>query len=39
MLPMRAAASGFPNLTDKDWLYGGDPETIAATHHRTGARA
>ena len=19
---------GFPNLTDKDWLYGGDPETI-----------
>lgn len=22
---------GFPNLTDKDWLYGGSPETIAET--------
>jgi cytochrome c oxidase cbb3-type subunit 3 len=22
---------GFPNLTDKDWLYGGDPETIKTT--------
>jgi len=22
---------GFPNLTDKDWLYGGDPETIKKT--------
>jgi cytochrome c oxidase cbb3-type subunit 3 len=22
---------GFPNLTDKDWLYGGDPDTIVAT--------
>jgi len=22
---------GFPNLTDKDWLWGGDPETIVAT--------
>ncbi|WP_018411735.1 cytochrome-c oxidase, cbb3-type subunit III [Methyloversatilis thermotolerans] len=22
---------GFPNLTDKDWLYGGEPETIVAT--------
>lgn len=22
---------GFPDLTDKDWLYGGDPETIVAT--------
>lgn len=22
---------GFPNLTDRDWLYGGDPETIKAT--------
>ncbi len=22
---------GFPNLTDNDWLYGGDPETIKAT--------
>ncbi len=21
-------AKGFPNLTDKDWLYGGDPKTI-----------
>jgi len=24
-------AKGFPNLTDKDWLYGGDGETIEAT--------
>jgi cytochrome c oxidase cbb3-type subunit 3 len=22
---------GFPNLTDRDWLYGGDPESIKAT--------
>jgi cytochrome c oxidase cbb3-type subunit 3 len=22
---------GYPNLTDKDWLYGGDPKTIEAT--------
>ena len=22
---------GFPNLTDRDWLWGGDPETIVAT--------
>lgn len=22
---------GFPNLTDDDWLYGGEPETILAT--------
>jgi len=22
---------GFPNLRDKDWLYGGDPETIKAS--------
>ncbi len=22
---------GYPNLTDKDWLYGGDPDTIVAT--------
>jgi len=22
---------GFPNLTDKDWLYGGDPQTIKTT--------
>ena len=22
---------GYPNLTDKDWLYGGDPQTILAT--------
>ena len=22
---------GFPNLTDKDWLWGGDPDTIVAT--------
>jgi cytochrome c oxidase cbb3-type subunit 3 len=22
---------GFPNLADKDWLYGGDPETIKTT--------
>lgn len=24
-------AIGFPDLTDGDWLYGGDPETIVAT--------
>ncbi|MCJ8321604.1 MAG: cytochrome-c oxidase, cbb3-type subunit III [Colwellia sp.] len=23
--------TGFPNLTDKDWLYGGSPETIKET--------
>ena len=23
--------TGFPNLTDNDWLYGGSPETIKAT--------
>lgn len=22
---------GFPNLTDRDWLYGGDPKTVEAT--------
>lgn len=31
-------APGFPNLTDKDWLYGGDPDTVVATvsNGRTG---
>ena len=24
-------AKGFPNLTDNDWLYGGDPETLLAS--------
>jgi cytochrome c oxidase cbb3-type subunit 3 len=24
---------GFPNLTDNDWLYGGDPQTILTTLH------
>lgn len=24
-------AKGFPNLTDADWLWGGDPETVLAT--------
>lgn len=24
-------AYGFPNLTDNDWLYGGEPETIKTT--------
>lgn len=24
-------APGFPNLTDKDWLYGGEPEAIKTT--------
>ncbi|MBI1424009.1 MAG: cytochrome-c oxidase, cbb3-type subunit III [Gammaproteobacteria bacterium] len=24
-------ATGFPNLTDSDWLYGGDPATIQTT--------
>lgn len=30
---------GFPNLTDNDWLYGGEPETIKTTlmHGRKGA--
>ncbi|MDO6705345.1 cytochrome-c oxidase, cbb3-type subunit III [Photobacterium sp. 1_MG-2023] len=30
---------GFPNLTDNDWLYGGEPETIKTTimHGRQGA--
>ena len=27
----RGANSGFPNLTDKDWLYGGSPEKITET--------
>lgn len=26
-----AGARGYPNLTDHDWLYGGDPDTIKAT--------
>lgn len=26
-----AGAKGFPNLTDHDWLYGGDPDTLKAT--------
>ena len=26
-----AGAPGFPNLTDKDWLWGGDPDTILTT--------
>jgi cytochrome c oxidase cbb3-type subunit 3 len=26
-----AGAKGFPNLTDSDWLYGGDPDSIKAT--------
>ncbi|HMM73954.1 MAG TPA: cytochrome-c oxidase, cbb3-type subunit III [Rhodocyclaceae bacterium] len=26
-----AGAAGFPNLTDHDWLYGGDPDTIKAS--------
>lgn len=26
-----AGARGFPNLTDNDWLYGGEPEIIKAT--------
>ena len=30
-------AKGFPNLTDNDWLYGGDPTTIA--HSITNGRA
>jgi cytochrome c oxidase cbb3-type subunit 3 len=30
---------GFPNLTDNDWLYGGEPDTIKTTilHGRTAA--
>jgi cytochrome c oxidase cbb3-type subunit 3 len=26
-----AGSKGFPNLTDHDWLYGGEPETIRAS--------
>jgi cytochrome c oxidase cbb3-type subunit 3 len=26
-----AGATDFPNLTDKDWLWGGDPDTVVAT--------
>ena len=31
-------SKGYPNLTDADWLYGGDPETIkqTITHGRQG---
>lgn len=31
-------STGFPNLTDNDWLYGGDPASIKATlmHGRNG---
>lgn len=31
-------SKGFPNLTDRDWLYGGEPDQIAAsiTHGRKG---
>lgn len=31
-------ATGFPNLTDQDWLWGGDPDTVVATisNGRTG---
>lgn len=31
-------SKGFPNLTDADWLYGGDPKTIETTilHGRNG---
>jgi cytochrome c oxidase cbb3-type subunit 3 len=31
-------SKGFPNLTDKDWLYGGEPQTIETTilHGRNG---
>jgi cytochrome c oxidase cbb3-type subunit 3 len=34
-------ARGFPNLRDKDWLFGGDPETIKTTimQGRQGAMA
>ena len=28
---MPRAAYGFPNLTDNDWLYGGEPETLKTT--------
>lgn len=30
---------GYPNLTDEDWLYGGDPDTIVTTitHGRIGS--
>lgn len=28
-----AGATGYPNLTDNDWLYGGKPENILTTLH------
>lgn len=31
-------AAGFPNLTDSDWIWGGDPETVLTTV-REGRRA
>jgi cytochrome c oxidase cbb3-type subunit 3 len=33
-----AGGRGFPNLTDRDWLYGGDPQTIETSimNGRTG---
>lgn len=27
-------SKGFPNLTDSDWLYGGDPESIRVSIHQ-----
>jgi cytochrome c oxidase cbb3-type subunit 3 len=27
----RQGARGFPNLTDKDWRWGGEPDTIKTT--------
>ena len=36
--PAATGAYGFPNLTDSDWLYGGDPKTIkmSITNGRNG---
>ncbi len=30
---------GFPNLTDKDWLYGGTPDRDQGVDHAWAARA
>ena len=32
-------SKGFPNLTDGDWLYGGDAGDDQGDHHRTAATA
>ena len=33
-VPMRGGGKGFPNLSDRDWLYGGEPEHDQGDHHQ-----